>query len=92
MAISADNWLLTRYPDTTCGGVGTINVNLVKQRCPDCEGTGLNERRIAEDTGKGLIPQWVLDQRTIRKMGSVPNVTSPTGPQNMMGIPGSWEF
>lgn len=65
MAISADTWLVIRYPDTTCGGTGSIAVNLTaKQQCPDCKGSGLDERRIADDTAKGLIPKWVLEQRT----------------------------
>lgn len=65
MAISADTWLLLRYSDTTCGGTGYIAVSLAqRQLCPDCRGSGLNERRITEDTAKGLIPKWVLEQRT----------------------------
>lgn len=65
MTLTADSWLKIRYPDATCGGEGTINVGLIKQQCPDCRGTGLDERRIADDTAKGLIPQWVLDNRTL---------------------------
>lgn len=65
MAVSADTWLLIRYPDTTCGGTGSIAVSLVqKQQCPDCKGSGLNEAQIIADTAKGLIPKWVLEQRT----------------------------
>lgn len=65
MAISADTWLLIRYPDTTCGGTGYVAVNIQsRQLCPDCLGSGLDERRIADDTTKGLIPTWVLEQRT----------------------------
>jgi hypothetical protein len=66
MALNADNWLLIRYADSTCGGTGTLNVNIVKQQCPDCKGTGLDERRITDDTAKGLIPKWVLEQRIRR--------------------------
>ena len=66
MALNADTWLKIRYPDATCGGEGTVNVGIIKQKCPDCNGTGLDERRIADDTAKNQIPQWVLDQRTIR--------------------------
>lgn len=65
MALSADNWLRIRYPDSTCGGVGSIAVGIIKQQCPDCRGTGLDERRIVDDTAKGLIPKWVLEQRTL---------------------------
>jgi DnaJ-class molecular chaperone len=65
MTLSADGWLKVRYPDPTCGGDGQVSVNLVTQQCPDCKGKGLDERRIAEDTGKGLIPKWVLEQRTV---------------------------
>jgi DnaJ-class molecular chaperone len=65
MAISADTWLVIRYSDATCGGTGTIATGIIaKQQCPDCHGSGLDERRIADDTAKGLIPKWVLEQRT----------------------------
>jgi hypothetical protein len=65
MAISADTWLLVRYPDPTCGGTGSVSTGVVnKQSCPDCKGSRLNEKRVAEDTGRGLIPDWVLQQRT----------------------------
>lgn len=66
MAISADTWLLIRYPDPTCGGTGGVSVNIADQKCPDCGGTGLNEQAIAQDIGRGVIPDWVLQQRTIR--------------------------
>lgn len=65
MAISADTWLLIRYPDATCGGTGYVAVNLqARQQCPDCKGSGFDERRITDDTAKGLIPKWVLEGRT----------------------------
>lgn len=65
MAISADTWLLIRYPDPTCGGDGKVSVGLVSdQTCPDCQGSGLNEKKIARDTSANLIPTWVLEQRT----------------------------
>jgi DnaJ-class molecular chaperone len=67
MTLSADTWLKMRYPDTTCGGSGTVAVGIVKQQCPDCKGTGLDERRIIEDTAKNLIPKWVLEQRTLNQ-------------------------
>jgi hypothetical protein len=66
MALNADNWLKLRYPDSTCGGTGTINVGIIKQQCPDCRGTGLDEQRIRDDTDKSLIPAWVLEQRTLK--------------------------
>lgn len=66
MALNADTWLLFRYADATCGGNGTIAVGIVKQACPDCLGSGLDERRIVEDTAKGIIPAWVTEQRTSR--------------------------
>lgn len=65
MAINADTWLVVRYPDATCGGTGFVAVSLAShQLCPDCKGSGLDEKRIVEDTAKGLIPKWVLEQRT----------------------------
>lgn len=65
MAISADTWLVIRYPDATCGGTGFIAVSLApRQLCPDCQGSGLDERRITEETARGQIPKWVLEQRT----------------------------
>jgi hypothetical protein len=70
MALSADTWLKIRYPDATCGGEGSVSVGIIKQQCPDCRGTGLNERRIEEDTAKSLIPTWVLEQRTLRATAS----------------------
>ena len=66
MALSADTWLKLRYPDSTCGGSGSVAIGILKQQCPDCRGTGLDERRIADDIGRSLIPQWVIDQRTLR--------------------------
>lgn len=66
MPLSADNWLKQRYADPTCGGDGQVNVGIVKQQCPDCRGTGLDERKIAEDEARGAIPAWVLQQRTQR--------------------------
>jgi hypothetical protein len=65
MAISADTWLVTRYPDLTCGGTGYVSVSLAsKQLCPDCRGSGLDERRVEADAVRGQIPKWVLEQRT----------------------------
>jgi hypothetical protein len=52
--------------DSTCGGAGTVNIGIVKQQCPDCRGTGLDEQRIHDDTDKGLIPAWVIEQRTLK--------------------------
>lgn len=65
MALSADSWLRIYYADPTCGGTGSVATGVVKQACPDCQGSGLNEQRIAEDTPEGVIPTWVLEQRTI---------------------------
>jgi predicted Zn-ribbon and HTH transcriptional regulator len=65
MVVSADTWLVIRYPDATCGGTGYVAVSLTpRSQCPDCRGSGLDERRIQADSAKGLIPKWVLEQRT----------------------------
>jgi hypothetical protein len=32
MALNADNWLKLRYPDSTCGGAGTVNIGIVKEQ------------------------------------------------------------
>lgn len=65
MAISADTWLVMLYADPTCGGTGYIAISLVpRSQCPDCRGSGLDEKRIQADEARGLIPKWVLEQRT----------------------------
>lgn len=66
MALSADSWLRAKYSDATCGGIGSVATGVIKQVCPDCRGSGLDERRITEDTAKGIIPRWVIEQRAIR--------------------------
>lgn len=65
MPVSADTWLKIRYSDATCGGTGSVNTGIIKQQCPDCRGTGLDEKRIEAETAKGMVPQWVIEQRTI---------------------------
>jgi hypothetical protein len=42
-----------------------VNTGIIKQQCPDCRGTGLDEKRIEAETAKGMVPQWVIEQRTI---------------------------
>lgn len=65
MAINADAWLLVRYPDPTCGGTGSLSTGLAdSQQCPDCRGSRLNQAKVDEAIGRGLVPDWVLQQRT----------------------------